>query len=140
MVRGRLTGIPATSRPDRLRPEIWPGLSEAAQRREEQQWAVEKRKLDNARKLRGINFIDPDGQEFQRNHYKRADNAGIAMEAAMPCKVRKLAHGEAYSESKTNIRKSKHASILEAHESTRKGLERTLPKDHEDRIAGKGFN
>ena len=29
---------------------------------------------------------------------------------------------------------------MEAHESTRNRLERTLPNDHEDRIAGKGFN
>ena len=38
------------------------------------------------------------------------------------------------------IPKSKHACIVEAHESTRKRLERALPKDCEDRIAGKGFN
>ena len=40
----------------------------------------------------------------------------------------------------SDTRRSKYACILEAHESTRKRLERTLPKDHEDRIAGKGFN
>ena len=55
----RLTRIPATSRRDLSWPEIWSGLSKAAQRREKQQCAVGKRKLDNARKLRGINFIDP---------------------------------------------------------------------------------
>ena len=37
-------------------------------------------------------------------------------------------------------KQSMHACIVEAHESTRKRLESTLPKDHEDRIAGKGFN
>ena len=35
---------------------------------------------------------------------------------------------------------AKDACIVEALESTRKRLESTLPKDHEDRIAGKGFN
>ena len=35
--------------------------------------------------------------------------------------------------------KSKHACIVEPHESTKR-LERTLSKDHGDRIAGKGFN
>ena len=29
---------------------------------------------------------------------------------------------------------------MEAHESTRQRLESSLPKDHEDHIAGKGFN
>ena len=48
-----------------------------------------------------------------------------------------LGHGEAHGGNKANTRKSKHASIVEAHESTRKRLEITLPKDHEDRIAGK---
>ena len=58
-----------------------------------------------------------------------------------PKKVRKLGHGgEAHGENKANTRKSKHACIVEAHESTRKRLERTLPKDHEDCNAGKGFN
>ena len=33
----------------------------------------------------------------------------------------------------SNTRISKYACIVEAHESTRKCLERTLPKDHEDR-------
>ena len=55
-------------------------------------------------------------------------------------RVRKLGHGEAHGENKANTRKSKHACIVEAHESTRKRLERSLPKDHEDCIAGKGFN
>ena len=38
------------------------------------------------------------------------------------------------------LRKTKHACIVEADDSTRKRLESTLPKDHEDHIAEKGFN
>ena len=41
---------------------------------------------------------------------------------------------------KHRIQKSMHACIVEGRESTRKRLEGTLPTDHEDRIAGKGFN
>ena len=52
-----LTTIQATTRPD-LWPEIWSGMSKAAQRKEKRQWAIEKSKLDNAGKLRGIYFID----------------------------------------------------------------------------------
>ena len=40
----------------------------------------------------------------------------------------------------SNIQKSKRACIVEAHESTRKRLEGTLLRDHEDHIAKKGFN
>ena len=40
--------------------------------------------------------------------------------------------------SKTDDFRSKFASILEASESTRMRVEESLPKDHEDHIAGKG--
>ena len=61
------------------------------------------------------------------------------METAMPCEVQNLQREEAFDKESDN-RSSKHACTVEAHESTRKRLERTLPKDHEDRIAGKGSN
>ena len=59
------------------------------------------------------------------------------MESAMSCKVQNLRHEEACGENKTTTRRSRHACIVEAYESTRKRLEKTQPKDHEDRIAGK---
>ena len=40
----------------------------------------------------------------------------------------------------TRFQKTKHACIVDAHESTRKRMESTLPKDHEDHIAQQGFN
>ena len=40
-------------------------MSEAAQRKEKQKWAIEKPKLDNNRRLRGIHFIDPADAEFK---------------------------------------------------------------------------
>ena len=40
----------------------------------------------------------------------------------------------------TRFQKTKHACIVEAHESARQRLESSLPKDHEDRIAGKGYD
>ena len=42
--------------------------------------------------------------------------------------------------SKTNDFKSKFACILEASESTRMRMEESLPKYHEDHIAGRGDN
>ena len=59
------------------------------------------------------------------------------MAPAMPCKTcKKNKHGE--TRSKTNDFKSEFACILEASESTRMRMEETLPKYHEDPIAGKG--
>ena len=61
----RLTKRQATSRPDHLWPELWRGMSKNAKLREKHKWAIEKPKLDNARRLRGINFIDPEDKEFK---------------------------------------------------------------------------
>ena len=41
-------------------------MSDAARRKAKQKSAVEKPKLDNARKSRGIYFIDLDAEEFKR--------------------------------------------------------------------------
>ena len=65
MVRGRLTKRQATSRPDHLGPELWRGMSKNAKLREKHKWAIEKPKLDDARRLGGIYFIDPGDIEFK---------------------------------------------------------------------------
>ena len=64
--------------------------------------------------------------------------------AAMPCtkgtkKHLELTETAARSDDSNKIQKTKHACIVEVHESTRKRLESSPPKDHDDRIAGKGF-
>ena len=67
------------------------------------------------------------------------------MEAVMPCKMgtrkrlRKLRAAVA-SENTNPRKKTKYACIVEAHETTSKSLEYTLPRNHEDHIAEKGFN
>ena len=40
-------------------------FSDASKRKEKQKWTIEKPKLDNARRLRGIYFIDPEDEEFK---------------------------------------------------------------------------
>ena len=62
MVRERLTERQATPRPDHLWPEIWRSLSRNAEMKEKQNWA--KPELENARKLRGTDFIEPEDKEF----------------------------------------------------------------------------
>ena len=61
----RLTRKQTTSRPDTLWPEMRKQMSDASKREEKQKWAVEKPKLENARRLRGIYFIDPEDEEFK---------------------------------------------------------------------------
>ena len=41
---------------------MWKHMSDASKRKEKQMWAVEKPRLDNARRLRGIFFIEPDDE------------------------------------------------------------------------------
>ena len=52
---GGRTKIQATTRHNNLWPGVW-----SAHKKEKQEWANEKPKLDNARRLRGIYFIDPE--------------------------------------------------------------------------------
>ena len=132
----RLTKRQATSMPEHLWPELWTKFRRNAKLREKHKWAYEKPKLDNARRLRGIYFIDPEDMEPLGMHERKLETP---IAPAMPCKTsKKCKHGE--TRSKTNDFKSKFACILEVNESTRMRMEESLPKYHEDHIAGKGDN
>ena len=138
LVQGvRLTKRQAASLPDHLWPELWRGVSKNAKLREKHKWAIDKPKLDNARRLRGIYFVDPEDMEFKEIILNARRKLETPTAPAMPCKIcKKNKHGEARS--KTDDFKSKFACLLEASESTRMRMEETLPKYHEDHIAGKG--
>ena len=62
-------------------------MSDASRRKAKQKWAIEKPKLDNAKRLRGIYFIDPDDEEFRDIMKNARRNLEIPMPAAMPCKT-----------------------------------------------------
>ena len=62
---GRLTRKQTTSRRDDVWPDMWKFMSDAAKKRAKQRWAIEKPKLENARQLRGIFFIEPNDEEFK---------------------------------------------------------------------------
>ena len=51
----RMAKVLMTTRPDREKPEVWTKIGKADQNRENQEWAKEKQKFDNARRLR--NFL-----------------------------------------------------------------------------------
>ena len=135
----RLTRKQLTSRPDHLWPELWTKLGRNAQLKERQKWSDEKPKLDNARRLRGIYFIDPEDKEFKETIKNARRKLETPMAPAMPCKTSKNSqHGA--TRGKSNEIKSKLVCILEASESTRLRMGESLPNHHEDHIAGKGDN
>ena len=101
-------------------------MARNAKLREKHKWAIEKPKLDNARRLRGIYFIDPEDKEFKETIKNARKKLETPMAPAMPCKTcKKSKHGE--TRGKTNDFKSKFACILEASESTRMRMEESLP-------------
>ena len=85
---GYTWSVGTTSRPDFLWPETWKSMSEAPQRKEKQKWVIEKPKLDNATRLRGIYFIDAPGPEFKETIENTRRKLKVPMPAAMPCKIR----------------------------------------------------
>ena len=76
-------------------------MSKNAELREKHKWAIQKPKLDNARRLRGIYFIDPEDMEFKGIIKNARRQFETPMAPAMPCKTcKKNKHGE--TRSKTN--------------------------------------
>ena len=62
-------------------------MSDASKREEKQKWAVEKPKVDNARRLRGVYFFDPEDKEFKDIMKKARRKLEIPMPAATtPCR------------------------------------------------------
>ena len=126
----RLTRKQLTSRPDLLWPELWTKLRRNAQLKDKQKWSHDKPKLDNARKIRGIYFIDPEDKEFKETMKNARKKLETPMAPGVPCKTSKNSrHGA------THEIKSKLACILEVSESTRLRMGESLPYHHADHIA-----
>ena len=132
---GRLTRKQLTSRPDHLWPELWKSMGKNAKLKEKQKWAEEKIHLDNARKLRGIYFIDPEDKEYKETIKNARKKLETSVAPAMPCKIMKNCGSGGSDKNKTKL-----ACILEANESTRMRMGNSEPHNHEDHIAGKGEN
>ena len=111
-------------------------MEKNAKLKEKQKWSNEKLHLDNARKLRGIYFIDPEDTEFKETIKNARKKLETPSAPAMFCKIMKKNCGSGAS---NNI-KTRLACIVEASESTRLRLGESLPNHHEDHIAGKGNN
>ena len=134
----RLTRKRTTSRPDKLCPEMWKHMSHASKRKEKRKWAVEKPNLDNARRSRGIYFIDSEDEEFKLTMKNARRMLEIPMPAAMPCKT-SLCRSSRETCSTIGEHKTKYACIVEADES-HENQNGSFWRYHEDHIAGKGTN
>ena len=142
-----------TSRPDHLWPELWRGMSNQTlcglrfgkiclmYRNAKRSINVQ---LKNQSSIMQEDYeesisLTPEDLEFEEIIKNARRKSQTPMAPAMPCKIcKKSKHWE--TRSKTNDFKSKFACILEASDSTRMRTEESLPKYHEDHIAGKGDN
>ena len=110
-------------------------MGKHAKLKEKQKWSEEKFHLENARKLRGICFIDQEDTEFKETIKNARKKLETSVAPAMPCKMMQNCGSGASNKIKTNL-----ACILEADESTRMRMGNSLPTHQEDHIAGKGEN
>ena len=86
----RLTRKQLISRPDHLWPELWKSMGKHAKLKEKQKWSEEKLHLENARKLRGIYFIDPEDKELKETIKNARKKLETPVAPAMPCKIVKI--------------------------------------------------
>ena len=86
----RFTRKQLTSRPDHLWPELWKSMGKHAKLKEKQKWSEEKLHLENARKLRGIYFIDPEDTEFKETIRNARKKLETSVAPATPCKMKKI--------------------------------------------------
>ena len=61
----------------------------ARQAEGKQKWSNEKLHLENARKLRGIYFIDPEDKEFKETSKNAREKLETSVAPAMLCKIMK---------------------------------------------------
>ena len=101
---GRLTRKQLTSRPDHLWPELWKSTGKHAKLKEKQKWSEEKLHLENARKLRGIFFIDPEDTEFKETIKNARKKLETSVAPAMPCKIMKICGGVHPTKLRQNLR------------------------------------
>ena len=112
----------------------WPVLT-TRHPSQKQKWSEEKLHLENARKLRGIFFIDPEDKEFKETIKNARKKLETSIALAMPCKIMKNCGSGVSDKNKTKL-----ACIEEANESTRMRMGNSIPSNHEDHVAGKGEN
>ena len=101
-------------------------MGKNAKLKEKQKWSEEKLRLENARKLRGIYFIDPEDTEFKETIKNARKKLETSVAPAMPCKIMKNCGNGVSDKNKTKL-----ACILEANESTIMRMGNSIPSNHE---------
>ena len=99
----RLTKRHVTSRPDHLWPELWKSMGKHAKLTEKQKWSNEKLHLENARKLPGIYFIDPEDKEFKETIKNARKKLETSVAPDMPCKIMKNCGSDGSNKIKNKI-------------------------------------
>ena len=99
-------------------------MGKHAKLKEKQKWSNEKLHLENARKLRGIYFIDSKDKEFKETIKNARKKLETSVAPAMPCKIMKKCGNGGSNKIKTRLE-----CILEADESTLQEKE-TIPLQH----------
>ena len=89
-------------------------MGKHAKLKEKQKWSNQKIHLENARKLRGIYFIDPEDKEFKETIKNARKKLETSVALVMPCKIMKNCGSGGSNKVKTKL-----ACLLEADESTR---------------------
>ena len=112
----RLTRKQLTSRPVHLWTELWKSMAKHAKLKEKQKWSHEQLHLENARKLRGIYFIDPEDEEFKETIKNARKKLETPIAPAMPCKIMKNCGSGGSNKIKTRL-----ACILETGDHHMKG-------------------
>ena len=65
-------------------------MGKHAKLKEKQKWSDEKLHLENARKLRGIYFVDPEDKEFKETIKNARKKLETSVAPFMPCKIVKI--------------------------------------------------
>ena len=86
VVRGEINKT--TSRPDYLWQELCKSMGKYVKLKEKKMFN-EKCHLENARKLRGIYFIDPEDKEIKETIKNVSKKLETSVAPAMPCKIMK---------------------------------------------------
>ena len=84
-------------------------MGKHAKLKEKQKWSQEKIHLENARKWRGIYFIDPEDTEFKETIKNARKKLETSVAPAMPCKIMKNCGSGVSNKIQTKL-----ACILEA--------------------------
>ena len=134
----RLTKKQTTSRPDYLWPEIWKICQKQRNEKKNKNGLSRNQSLITPEDCSVLTSLIQRMKRSKKLWKKARRKLEVPIAAAMPCKI----WGGKYRETcrTTEIRKTKYACIVEADESMRKRLERTLHEDHEVHNAGKRIN